>query len=195
MALLPQHPDERKKLLLGMLVVLALGYFGWERVHVPRSERNVALEERLQALQTTNQAARTTAAAASAEAAVERQLTLRRDQLAAVEALIPSSEELPDLLNAIAAQADAAGVELSLIQPVGATQEQFYTRRTYDLAALGSYHALADFVTRTASMPRIVTPINLSLSAQPETTRDGEQRLEARFSIETYVVGDAGAGS
>lgn len=195
MALLPQDPDERKKLMLGILVVAALGYLGWERVYVPRSEEITVLEERLQTLQTQNDAARATAAAASAEAAVERQLALRRDQLVAVEALIPSGEELPELLNAIAAQADAAGVELSLIQPVGATAEQFYTRRTYDLAAIGSYHALADFVTRTASMPRIVTPTNLSLSAQPETTRDGEQRLEARFSIETYVVGEASAGS
>lgn len=184
-------PEKRKKLLLGALLVAALGVFGFERVYVPKMARLQELEERLELLRTRNQAARAIAAGGTAAAEVERRLAVHREQLVAVENLIPSDEELPDLLNAIAAEAQAAGVELSLIQPVGATQEPFYTRRSYDLAALGSYHELADFVTRTASLPRIVTPTNLSLSTRPETTRNGDQRLEARFSIETYVVADS----
>ena len=188
MPLLPQDPDQRKKLLLGFLLVCGLGYLGYERVYLPREAEATALEARLETIRTQNQVARAVASEATGQADMDQQVAVSTSQLAAVENLIPSSEELPDLLNAIAAQAQSTGVELSLIQPTGATEETYYTRRTYDLAALGSYHDIADFLTRTASLPRIVIPTNLTLTTRPEPTRDGEQRLEARFSIETYVV-------
>jgi hypothetical protein len=53
-------------------------------------------------------------------------------QLVAMEGLVPTSEELPDLLDAISAEARRTGVELALIQPVGSRHhaaEEFYTRR------------------------------------------------------------------
>src|SRR5690606_10176069 len=119
---------------------------------------------------------------------VELQLALHREQLARVENLIPSSEELPDLLDAVSAEAQRSGVELTLIQPTGAAQEQFYTRRTYDLAVLGSYHQIGEFLARVGSLPRIVTPIDLMVAVREEGTRGGEPRLEAKFAIETYVL-------
>jgi type IV pilus assembly protein PilO len=120
----------------------------------------------------------------------EARLARFREQLVTVETLIPSSEELPDLLDAISAEARATGVEISLIQPVGAEEEEYYTRRVYDMAALGSYHRITAFLTRVASLPRIVTPINLTLAPRSAREQDDEDemRLEARFSVETYVV-------
>ena len=191
MALLPQDPDQRKKLFLGILLVGGLGFLGYERVYTPKVAELGVIEERLADLCVKNQAARAVTDGATAPGEVERRLALYRDQLAAVENLVPSSEELPDLLNAIAAEARRAGVELSLIQPVGATEEPYYTRRMYDLAALGSYHGVGEFLTNVASLPRIITPLNLNLNVRPESTRDGEQRVEARFSIETYVLSAA----
>ena len=44
---------------------------------------------------------------------------LYREQLIQVEGLIPSSEELPDLLDAISVEGQRTGVELVLIQPIG----------------------------------------------------------------------------
>ena len=102
--------------------------------------------------------------------------------------MIPSDEELPNLLDAISAEAQRTGVELTLIQPVGATEEQYYTRRVYDMAVTGGYHQIGEFLTRVASLPRIITPIDLTLR------RRGEQgsQLEAGFRIETYVLPQPG---
>lgn len=193
MALLPQDPDQRKKFLLGVVLVGGLGFLGYERVYTPKVAEVQALQDRLAEIRPKNEAARAVTAGVTEPGEVERRLTIYRDQLAAVENLVPSSEELPDLLNAIAAQARRSGVELSLIQPVGATEEAYYTRRMYDLAALGSYHGIGEFLAHIASLPRIITPLNLSLNVRPESTREGEQRVEARFSIETYVLSSAGA--
>jgi type IV pilus assembly protein PilO len=193
MALLPQDPDQRKKFFLGMLLVGGLGFLGYERVYTPKVAEVQLLQDRLAEMRTKNQAARAVTAGVTGSEEVEQRLVLYRGQLSAVENLVPSSEELPDLLNAIAAEARRSGVELSLIQPVGATEEAYYTRRMYDLVALGSYHGIGEFLTHIASLPRIITPLNLSLNVRAESTREGEQRLEARFSIETYVLSSAGA--
>ena len=77
-----------------------------------------------------------------------------------------------------APKAQRTGVELTLIQPSGATAEEFYTRRTYDLAVLGSYHQIGEFLTRVGSLPRIITPTDLNLSVVNEESRSGAPQLE-----------------
>lgn len=187
MALLPADPQQRQKVLLGTLLIMLVGYGAYEYVYTPRAAEVASLQTRLETLQVQNRAAHALASG-TGTADVERQLALYRDQLVTVEGLIPSSEEVPDLLDAISAEAQRIGVEVSLIRPVGATAEQYYTRRTYDIAVLGSYHQVGEFLTRIASLPRIVTPINLTLTPRTDATRGGEPRLQASFSIETYVL-------
>lgn len=196
MALPPLEPQQRKQLLYGA-VVLALVAFGfYDRVYTPRKERIAELETRLESLNTVN--ARSRAITRGAQGEVDQQLALYRQQLEVAEGLIPSVEELPNLLDAISAEATRTGVELTLIQPVGATEEAYYTRRVYDLAVVGQYHQIGEFLSRVASLPRIVTPTNLvvapratpaSAAPRPEAAADtGPVQLEARFSIETYVI-------
>ena len=180
-------PQSRNRLLLGVLLVGGLGYLGYEYAYRPRAEAIATMEQRLETLEQQNRSARRLTDDES-RAEVERRLRLYRDQLARVENLIPSSEELPDLLDAISEEAQRTGVELTLIQPVGATQERFYTRRTYELAVIGSYHRVGEFLSRVGSLPRIVTPINLNVLVQEGETRGGEPKLEAKFAIETYVL-------
>jgi type IV pilus assembly protein PilO len=177
----------RKKILLLSLVCVALVAYGAHAyLYAPRKEAVAEMETRVERLRAQNRTARKlTEEEGRAEA--ERRLGRYREQLVQVEGLIPSSEELPDLLDAISAEAQRTGVDLALIQPVGATAEQFYTRRTYDLAVLGSYHQIGAFLTEIASLRRIVTPINLNLTVRSEEA-GGVPRLEAKFAIETYIL-------
>lgn len=187
-------PQVRQKLMLVAVVVLAAGYFGYTKLYAPKRAEVAALEMRLENLQIQNRTARALTDA-GARAEVEGRLESYRTQLTTVEGLIPSSEELPDLLDAISAEAQRTGVELALIQPVGATAEQFYMRRSYELAVLGSYHAIGAFLTEISSLPRIVTPTALDLSVEQEAQAGESPRLQARFEIETYVLpvgGEAG---
>jgi type IV pilus assembly protein PilO len=179
--------DRNKYLLLAIVVVGALGYFGHQYVYLPKSQEIAVMESRLNALQAQNRSARMLVDG-EGQTEVERKLAAYRDQLQSVEGLIPLSEEVPELLDAISIEAQRTGVELSLIQPTGAVAEEYYTRRTYSLGVIGSYHQIGDFLTRIASLPRIVTPSALSLQARGEETRTGEPKLEAKFTIETYVL-------
>lgn len=162
MALPPLEPTQRRNLLFAG-VILALAAFGfYDRVYSPRKAGIAELETRLEQLNTVN--ARSRAITQGAEGAVNEQIALYRQQLEMAEGLIPSSEELPNLLDAISAEATRTGVELTLIQPVGATEEAYYTRREYDMAVVGEYHQIGEFLTRVASLPRIVTPMSSPVS-------------------------------
>ena len=180
----------RQKLLLVGLVVALAGYFGYTKFYKPRSAEVAVLETRLENLQMQNRTAQALTDG-NARSEVEARLASYRNQLTTVEGLIPSSEELPDLLDAISAEAQRTGVDLALIQPVGATAEQFYTRRSYELAVLGSYHGIAAFLSEIASLPRIVTPTTLDLTVEEESAPGKEPRLQAKFAIETYVLPSA----
>lgn len=177
----------RQILLLGALVAGLLGYVGYTYAYTPRAVQIAELEQRVNGLETQNRTAQILSEQ-NGEADVEQRLAEYQYQLSQVEGLIPSSEELPDLLDAISMEAQRTGVELALIQPTGASGETFYTRRTYELAVLGSYHQIAEFLTRVGSLPRIITPIDLQLTLRENLEQTDAPELEARFSIETYIL-------
>jgi type IV pilus assembly protein PilO len=179
--------SQRQKTLLAVLLIGLAGYATYTYVYVPRSAEVAELETRAERLEAQNATARQLTAR-EGRSQVERQLAIYRDQLVQVEGLIPSSEELPDLLDAISAEAQRTGVELALIQPVGASAEQFYTRRTYDLAVRGAYHEIGEFLTEIASLRRIITPINLNVTVMEAEPGQAAPKLEAKFAIETYVL-------
>jgi Tfp pilus assembly protein PilO len=192
MAILPSNPQQRQKVILGVFLIGAAGYGVYEYLYTPRAAEVAVLEHRLEGLQLQNETARVLSEGAGV-AETERQLAEYRDQLMAVEGLVPLSEEVPDLLDAISAEAQRTGIDLTLLQPTGANEESFYTRRTYALAVVGPYHEIGYFLGRIGSLPRIITPVGLSLSPRNEAAREGGPRLEARFSIETYVLPHAQA--
>lgn len=177
-------------------MVALLGYLFYSNIYTPRQAEVDALRTRVEELQARNSSARALTRGVGTD--VEGTLASYRRQLESVEGLIPSSEELPDLLDAISAEAQRTNVEIALIQPSGATEEAYYTRRAYDMAVVGRYHDVGDFLTRVASLPRIITPLNLTLTPTTRTAggtgapapeaNSEATRVEARFSIETYVI-------
>ena len=187
-------PQQRNKLILGIAIVAGVLYLGNSYVYSPRAAEVAQLQERLDSLEMKNRLARSLMES-EGRSEVERKLALYREQLTRVEGLIPSSEELPDLLDAISMEAQRSGVDLALIQPVGAVAEAYYTRRTYDLAVRGTYHEIGAFLADIGSLPRIITPINLRMTVAQQPEDDSPPELEARFSIETYVLPSQGGAS
>lgn len=175
-----------QKILLGVLLIGILGYIGYTYQYRPRVDEIHELELRLAALKKANQVA-ISLAEHTGDEEFERSLSEYRDRLIQSERLIPSSEEVPSLLDAISNEAHKAGVELALIHPTGASDEDYYTRRTYQVAVLGSYHQIGDFLSRIGSLPRIVTADGVNLTLREESSRNDDPKLYATFLIETYV--------
>jgi type IV pilus assembly protein PilO len=88
----------------------------------------------------------------------------------------------------IATRAEATDVALALMRPEEDVASDFYRRVTYEMGVVGTYHDIGEFLSEVGSLPRIITPIDLTLR------RRGEQgsELEAGFRIETYVLPQPG---
>ena len=64
--------------------------------------------------------------------------------------------------------------------------DQFDTYR-YKLSVSGGYHAVGEFLTNVGSLTRIVSPVNVSITAAAQRTKNATSGLDARFVVQTYV--------
>jgi type IV pilus assembly protein PilO len=68
----------------------------------------------------------------------------------------------------------------------------FYTKESYEIEVVGDYHNIGRFLTAIASLPRIITPVDLELSSYQGDMnlidRDIENPLTARLRIQTYIL-------
>lgn len=186
MALLPSDPQQQKKLLIGIIpLLLLIGY--WYFFHGAKAEEVTNMRTRLESLEQNNNTARAIANQGSTED-LARRLELYQEHMQRLEQLIPSGEEVPDLLNMIATRAEATRVQLALMRPEEDVASEFYRRVTYEMGVIGSYHHIGEFLSEVGSLPRIVTPIDLVLRRRG----DEDIQLEASFRIETYILPQPG---
>jgi type IV pilus assembly protein PilO len=66
----------------------------------------------------------------------------------------------------------------------------FYDKKSYSVRVEGDYHDVGRFVTAVASLPRIITPVNMDLQGLMDVPGNGEYEapVQASFQIQTYVV-------
>jgi type IV pilus assembly protein PilO len=199
MALLPSDPARQKQLLVAVLpLILALVY--WNFVYTPAAEELAGDRTRLEQLEGRNAQARAIATSGGPE--LERRLALYEQHIARLEQLIPTREEVPELLHAMTLEARQAGVELARMRPEAEVPGAFYNQQSYEMAVIGQYHDVARFLTAVGSLPRIVTATDVRLTTRSEARgarreAESDQRedprhrgatLDANFRIQTYVL-------
>lgn len=187
MALIPDDPKQKNALVVGLLFVVGL-YLVNTYWRADKLAEVVQGESRLEALENSNRTAEIIAARGGT--ALQERMVVYERHIAQLEALIPLEEQVASLLNDLTLLQRELGVQLDLIRPEPAEPSNFYTKQTYSLRVIGEYHDVSRYITRVASMERIITPIDLSLSvfAAPARFRDYESPVQAEFRIQTYVI-------
>ena len=190
MALLPQSPRDQKLFVIGLLAVgLAVAY--QQVVWTPKNVDLNTIEVRLDTLDSLNRLSKIDVAKGSASKMKAEADAFGRE-LEVLRHLVPTKNEVPALLESVSTAARRAGLELSDVQPDGNIEGGQFDTYRFKIGVTGPWHQVAEFLTNVASMQRIVSPINLTLTA---TSRVGERRpkkdeqfLDARFGIQTYVA-------
>ena len=102
---------------------------------------------------------------------------------------MPTSNEVPPLLESISNAARRAGLELSTVSPDGVVNGDQFDTYKYKIGVSGPYHQVGEFLANVGSMPRIVAPINVTLtpSARSDPAHPDERMLDVSFGIQTYV--------
>ena len=185
MALLPQDPQQQKKILVAIAPLLILFAY-WYFLHGKAQAEILTKETRLETLEAVNGPARIQASQGGPE--LQRKLALYEQHMVRLEQLIPEREEVSDLLYTMTQRAEDAGVDMTTMKPEDEQPGQFYTRQTYEMGVIGSYHRVGQFLASIGGLPRIITPIDVVITTRAQSDRSGARLLNAQFRIETYVV-------
>ncbi len=170
---------------LPFAVVLACYHF----IHRANSAELGELRTTLRALESANAAALAVGPSGGVE--LERKLSVLQRHMVRLEELIPRREEVADLLHTITQRAQSTGVELLRMKPEREEAAAHYSRQTYQITVKGTVQHIGQYLTEVGSLPRIITPIELTLQSTPgETDRRGSPLLGANFRIVTYLVPD-----
>ena len=161
-----------------------------------RSVRQTTVAEmqiRLDAIENANRSA-TVISIGGVEQLEERLAVLQR-HVVRLEELIPAQNEVPSLLATITSEGSRLGVTVGSMVPQPDEPSAYYTRQGFQLAAIGEYHDIGRFITAIAALPRIITPVEMSVTRYngPAGIYDHlTAPVVAGFRIETYTLPEGG---
>lgn len=163
MALLPQSQRDQIKLLIGFAAAaLAVAYFVYP--YAAREAQLVADAERIVQLEDANQlAAREFASGSIDELRV--QAAENRSALTVMRRLVPTSNEVPALLEEVSTAARRAGLDVGGVTPEPVLVGEQYDTYRYTVTIIGGYHEFGEFLANVGSLARIVAPVNFSIVA------------------------------
>ena len=190
MAIIPASQRDRMFAGIGfaaLALVVAYYMYVWD----PKREELNASQLRLDSLQVINQRAKAELAQGKTNELKAEAERLTQD-LAVMRLLVPTSNEVPALLDQVSTAARRTGLDISDVQPLPSLAGDQYEAYKYRLSVRGNYHQIGTLLTNIGTLQRIVAPINLTLTPAPAdpraVKRDKQQNLEARFEIQTYVA-------
>lgn len=185
MALLPENPRDQKR-FLGLVLALAVGALFYFYVYTPRAEELDETEDRIAQLQQQNR---------QAEARIgnldEVRAELRRQEqlLSLLQDMVPPRAEVPAVYESIAQVVQTLGLELNRVSPSNPQPVEggYYQQQIWQMEVEGGYHTVGEFLTRVASLPRIIRPV-INEIRPAQRTNTGELPVVAGFGLEMYVL-------
>lgn len=103
---------------------------------------------------------------------------------------LPNSTEVPNLLEDISKAGKSSGLSFELFKPLPEKQLDVYVELPIQMEVTGEYHQLAEFVSKIAALPRIVTfhdfVIGLPKAANGENTTLPNGALKMAILAKTY---------
>src|SRR5688572_32909970 len=175
--------------VLSVALAGAYAYF----LYLPKRDRLAAIEQHVDVLEARNAKVRSEVTAGSL-AKMRAEAVQFAAELAVLRQVVPTTNEVPALLENVSTAARRVGLDLASVEPMPVlVGEQFDTYR-YKVSVKGGYHAIAGFLTNVGSLNRIVAPVALDVKQQTAVEKkkarpkDGESTLDTDFQIQTYIA-------
>jgi len=192
-------PTDQRGQIMALLVLVALagGYFFWTKVHQPQSEKIAVANQEADSLERIVAAAKEDLARGST-ADLQRRVENFQGSLELMKRLVPDKNEVPTLIDDISTKAKVRGVTLGKIQPMTPEPGSPFDTYRYRLEVYGHYDQLGEYIADIASLPRIVVPQEVTLSAASPAAQKlladtAGSLLLAEFAIRTFVKSAAAA--
>lgn len=194
MALLPDEPQNQYR-LLAIILLAGVGAAFWMYVYQPRAQVVAEKEQRLESLEEWVQKADD---ASGRIETLREELERRQRQLEALRRLVPTRSEVATLYETVATESEAQGLQLLSVTPQAVRRDSAsgLSQRDWEMAVRGGFHQAAAFITRVASLDRLVRPRVQTI--RPDDQPDTElQEVSVSLRLVTYVLPQdtASAGS
>ena len=186
-------PDYQKILVTFVVLAILVGLFFWF-MYKPKMEGLESLEKKLKGMQTTVSQNRAVEASLPKFEAEHAKLD---QELAKALTQLPSSDEIPRLLENMEAIGNKASVEFKKLKLSKEVPRGFYVEVPVDLDLYGSYHDLAVFFDRLSNLPRIINISKLKFSSPKNDKGKIMLNANCRASIFKFAEkksDDAGKG-
>ena len=184
MGFLPEDPRDQQR-LLGIILPVALVALFYFYVYRPRGTELVELEERIADMEAQNEVARARTVDLDG---LREDLVLAERRFAALERLVPTGEEIPEIYEAIASESEALRLDMRNVIPIAAEADSgaYFMRQNWEMEVEGSYHDIGRFLARVASFDRIVRPQVREI--RPVEGAGESTPVTAYFELETFVL-------
>lgn len=184
---LPRDRVRKTAVLVAFLAASGV-YFVYTYVHAPRARHVETQEARLRRLEADNVKAE---AQAAEQVLLERRVSHYLTQLERLETLVPSDRQASALLESLSAVEGGSGVDVIRMRPQPIQHGTFYDHWSYEMEILGSYHAIATFLTDVASLERVLVPEVVTIvpaATGPDGSQPHDGRVTALLRIRTYAA-------
>jgi type IV pilus assembly protein PilO len=172
-----------------VFVALALTYGFYDQIWTPKNDELNATQARVDTLLDVNRRAKAELAQGKT-AEVRAEADRYAQDLEVMRRLVPTSNEVPALLEQVSTAARRVGLDIADVQPEPLLTGDQYDAYKYRLSMRGNYHQIGTLLANIGSLQRIVAPINLTLApAGALDPKKGKvQPVVALFEIQTYVA-------
>ncbi len=187
MALLPTRQRDQYFALMGF-AALALAVVYYMYVWDPKRTDLDANQLRLDSLLVINQRAKSELAQGKTNELKAEAERLSQD-LAVMRLLVPTSNEVPALLDQVSSAARRVGLDIVDVQPLPSLAGDQYEAYKYRLSVRGDFHKIGTLLSSIGTLQRIVAPINLTLAPQGGDMRlqKNNKQTDFRFMASLFI--------
>ncbi len=183
--------DRKNVLVLTIVIAVGCAAAFWFLWRAPKAEEAAALQAEVDSLQARVDQAKRDLAQGTVEE-LEARIAVYERSLGFMRQLVPAENEVPQLIDDIAARAALREVDISEFARQAQEPGGMFDTYRYRVVAFGHYDEMAEFLTDIASLPRIMVPYDLRVlpagqtEAQVYADTTGAL-LRADFMLRTFV--------
>ncbi len=171
-----------KKLMIGLGLLLLLGYFYGFYLLQPALEKKAKLGEDLESI---NRQIVTSQLVAGQIEQHKKEIARLKEALQIILAKLPEQKEIPHLLTSVSEAGRDAGLDFVLFEPMSPVPKEFYAEIPVKIAVEGKYNDIAVFFDGVANLPRIANITDVKIKRGGKDA--GGDILKADCSMKIYM--------
>jgi len=116
----------------------------------------------------------------------QNQIKTIKQKLLEIIKQMPMEEEISELLIDISQAGTSSGLEFKLLKPMTPVSQDFYSELSINLEVIGKYEELCLFIGKLASLPRIVTIHDLTITPIDKAKISTQHKVSMAVMVKTY---------